>query len=54
MALLATAHAAGVAELEQRPLYRSLLEQGIFQQVCVLRREGQRRLCSVEALPCKS
>ncbi|MCD8368562.1 MAG: stage III sporulation protein AB [Clostridiales bacterium] len=54
VAVLATAHAAGVEELEQRPLYRELLEQGIFQQVCILRREGQRRSCAVEALPCKS
>ncbi|MCD7822386.1 MAG: stage III sporulation protein AB, partial [Clostridiales bacterium] len=53
VALLATAHAAGVEELGQRPLYWELLEQGIFQQVCILRREGQRRFCTVEALPCK-
>lgn len=54
VAVLATAHAAGVEELEQRPLYRGMLEQNIFRQVCILYREGQRRFCRVEALPCKS
>lgn len=46
--LLATVHAAGVADLEQKPLYRELLDRRLFQRALVL--EGRR--CRVEELPC--
>lgn len=37
--LLATAHGETMDDLRQRPLYRSLLERGIFSRVCLLRRD---------------
>lgn len=48
--LLATAHAAGAADLTKRPLYRALLEAGIFQQVLELTRRDGRRHWQVKAL----
>ena len=48
--LLATAHAASVAELGQRPLYRELLERRIFRRAVVIRRRGSERLYREEAL----
>lgn len=46
VALLATAHAAGVEDLERREVYRALLQEKLFAQTVVLRREGQkRRIC---------
>lgn len=36
VALLATAHAAGVEDLEARPVYRTLLESGLFDTAVVL------------------
>jgi len=42
--LLATAHAARVAELEHRPLYKELLERKIFRRAVVIScRGGERR-----------
>lgn len=37
--LLATAHAASCADLEQRPVYQPLVESGLFRQVVVLERD---------------
>ena len=37
--LLATAHGDSAEDLKNRPLYRKLMETGIFQQVVVLRRD---------------
>ena len=37
--LLATAHAGGVKDLLTRPLYRPILESGLFDHVLVLRRD---------------
>lgn len=37
--LIATAHAASVRELKQRPLYRPLVEQRLFDQIIVLGRD---------------
>ena len=49
--LLATIHAADTAELLQRPLYRELLAEGVFQQaVCILSANGERTY-RVEELP---
>ena len=50
--LLATIHAADTAELLQRPLYRDLLAEGVFQQaVCIATSEGKRTY-RMEKLPC--
>ena len=50
--LLATIHAADTAELLQRPLYRDLMAEGVFQQaVCIATSEGKRTY-RMEELPC--
>ena len=50
--LLATIHAADTAELLQRPMYRDLLAEGVFQQaVCITAAEGKRTY-RMEELPC--
>lgn len=51
--LLATVHAERVDDLLRKPLYRGLLERGIFKRAVVLRR-GERPGVRVEALPCGS
>ena len=48
--LLATAHGRDRTDLLRRPLYRGLLEDGLFQRLVTIRREGQRRNCCVEVL----
>ena len=50
VALLATAHAAGVDDLRRRPVYRALLESGVFRQAAVLERRGTVRRTRVEVL----
>jgi len=50
VALLATAHAADAAALEERPLYRRLLAEGIFARAVVITRAGPRREYRVTAL----
>ena len=41
--LLATAHGAGREDLTRRPLYRGLLEEGMFRRLVeITRREGRR------------
>lgn len=50
-ALLATAHGGGVEDLRRRPVYRSLLEEGVFRRAVLLGRAGGRRTLRVEALP---
>lgn len=37
--LLATVHGAGLSDLGQRPMYRRLLEAGVFRQILVLNRD---------------
>ena len=49
--LLATAHAACAAELEERPLYRQLLADKVFRLAVRITREGSERRYAVEALP---
>ena len=49
--LLATIHAADVEELDQRPLYRQLLAEGVFRLAVCIRREGSGRTYEVEELP---
>lgn len=41
--LLATAHAAGAEELRTRPLYRQLLELGVFRRAVIIRKDGAAR-----------
>jgi len=48
--LLATAHGEGRADLERRPLYRPLLEEGLFRFLVRIRREGEGRAYTVEEL----
>jgi len=48
--LLATAHGEGRADLERRPLYRPLLAEGLFRFLVGIRREGERRIYTIEEL----
>ena len=48
--LLATAHGEGRAGLERRPLYRPLLDEGLFRFLVRIRREGERRIHTIEEL----
>lgn len=48
--LLATAHGESRADLERRPLYRPLLEEGLFRFLIRIRREGERRAYTIEEL----
>ena len=51
VALLATIHAANVAELEQKPLYRELLANRVFRQAVLIRVTPEGRTYTVEDLP---
>ena len=51
VALLATIHAADAAELEQKPLYRELLANRVFQQTVRIRVTAAGRVYTVEELP---
>ena len=48
--LLATAHGSDRGDLERRPLYRPLLQEGMFQKMVRIVREGTGRRCEVEEL----
>ncbi|MGI5978485.1 MAG: stage III sporulation protein AB [Oscillospiraceae bacterium] len=48
--LLATAHAAGVEDLCERPMYRKLLERKLFARAVIIENEGGSRRYRVEAL----
>ena len=53
--LLATAHGEGLEDLRRRPMYRELLEQGIFRRLVLLTRTDGARSFRVEPLegtPC--
>ena len=50
VALIATAHGAGREDLARRPVYRVLLENGIFRRLAVIERQGGRRSVRVEVL----
>ncbi len=55
VALVCTAHAAGLEDLRRRPLYRRLLDRGIFGRVVTIRlEEGTRRytVTPLEEGPC--
>ena len=49
-AVIASAHAANVDDLRQRPLYRALLELGVFGRAVVITRKGQERCYRMERL----
>ena len=49
--LLATAHAAGIEDLSERPLYRKLLDRRLFARVVVIENCGGERFYRVEELP---
>ena len=48
--LLATAHAGSRRDLEQRPLYRGLLEKQIFRNLITIQKQGSRRRYLAERL----
>ena len=48
--LLATAHGEDREDLTRRPLYRRLLEEGLFRFLLRIRREGERRIYTIEEL----
>lgn len=48
--LLATAHGSELADLERRPVYRPLLEEGLFRFLVRIRRENGGRAYTVEEL----
>lgn len=50
VALLATIHAAGPQELLEKPLYRQMLEDKVFQRAVCIRRQGVKRTYRVEEL----
>ena len=50
VAVLATAHGAGLEDLRRRPACRELLELGAFRRLVVLERRGAVRSVRVEAL----
>lgn len=50
VALIATAHGAGQEDLTRRPVYRALLEHGIFRRLVVIERQNRKRAVRVEVL----
>ncbi len=48
--LLATAHGGGREDLERRPVYRAMMAEDVFRRLVVIRREGGRRVYTVEEL----
>ena len=49
--LFATAHGKDLRDLQRRPLYRKILESGVFQELVTIRAFGGKRLYTREALP---
>ncbi len=47
VALLATAHGTGIADLRSRPLYRPLFEEGVFASYVVIRVQNGKRVYEV-------
>lgn len=48
--LLATAHGAGAEDLRRRPVYQSILQAGVFEQVVTIRRNGSGRTYELQPL----
>ena len=42
--LLATAHGSGLEDLKRRPIYRKLMDAGVFDRIVVLQRDKSWRL----------
>ncbi len=51
VALIATAHGAGVEDLNRRPAYREFLAAGVFRRLVVLARRGAAWSARIEVLP---
>lgn len=51
VALLATAHGGSLSDLTRRPVYRTLLEHGVFRRVILMERLSGERRMKVEVLP---
>ena len=52
VALLATAHGAGLEDLRRRPVYRELLAAEVFRRAVVIQNRCGARALTVEELPC--
>ena len=50
VSLLCTAHAGSLEELKARPLYRRLLDEGLFRRLAIIERAGRERRYQVGAL----
>jgi stage III sporulation protein AA len=48
--LFATVHGRDYADMKKRPLYRSILEGGVFHTLVTIRRVGEKRIYEREAL----
>ena len=49
--LFATAHGRDIREMKKRPLYKKLLDSGIFQELVTIRCVGGKRVYTRESLP---
>lgn len=49
--LFATAHGKDLRDLRRRPLYKRMLESGVFQELITIRAGGGKRVYTREALP---
>lgn len=49
--IIASAHAGSVQELEKRPVYKQLLEEGIFGLAIIIENDNGRRHYRCEVLP---
>ncbi|MFQ7454450.1 MAG: hypothetical protein ACLRNQ_27355 [Flavonifractor plautii] len=47
---LCTAHAGSLEELKARPLYRRLLDEGLFRRLAIIERAGRERRYQVVEL----
>ena len=50
VSILASAHGESLRDLERRPVYRALLEEGVFRRVILITRQGICRRMTVEVL----
>lgn len=50
VSLLCTAHAGSLEELKARPLYRRLLDEGLFRRLVIIERAGRERRYQVVEL----
>ncbi|MEG1190574.1 MAG: stage III sporulation protein AB [Oscillospiraceae bacterium] len=50
VSILATAHGLGLSDLQNRPLYKNLLERKIFRRAVIIEKKNGRRFYTVEEL----